>query len=77
VVIGALTTVGGFCGGSCITGLLRYGRIDSVGLCGESPDRDEDPVTVLERVLVLGRRERLTQLPILELLATERIEPGL
>lgn len=77
MVIGALTTVGGFSGGSCITGPLRYGRIDSVGLCGGSSDRDEDPVTVLERVLVLGRRERLTQLPILELLATERIEPGL
>jgi hypothetical protein len=33
-------------------------------------------VTVLERALILGRRERLTQLPILELLATERIERG-
>ena len=77
VVTGALSTVGEFSGGSCITGPLRYGRIDSVGLCGRSSDRDEDPVTVLERVLVRGRRERLTQLPILELLATERIEPGL
>ena len=77
MIIGALTTVKGFSGGSCITGPLRYGRIDSVGLCGVSSDRDEDPVTVLERVLVLGLRERLTQLPMLELLATERIEPGL
>lgn len=34
-------------------------------------------MTVLERVLVLGRRERLAQLPMLELLATERTEPGL
>lgn len=41
-----------------------------------SSDRDEDPVKVLDRALVLGRRERLTQLPILELLATERIERG-
>lgn len=77
MVIGALTTVGDFSGGSCITGPLRYGRIDSVGLCGGSSDRDEDPVRVLERALILGRRERLTQLPILELLATERTERGL
>lgn len=75
--IGASTGVGCSSWGSCTTGSLRYGRIDSVGLCGGSCDRDEDPVTVLERVLILGRRERLTQLPMLELLATERIEPGL
>jgi hypothetical protein len=42
-----------------------------------SSGRIEPPVTVLERVLVLGRRARLTPLAILELLATERIEPGL
>jgi hypothetical protein len=76
VVIGALTTGGDFSGGSCMTGSLRYGRIDSVEFCGRSSDRDEDPVTVLERALILGRRERLTQLPMLELLATERIERG-
>lgn len=76
MVIGALATVGDFSRGSCTTGPLRYGKIDSVGLCGGSSERDEDPVTVLERALILGRRERLTQLPILELLATERIERG-
>lgn len=58
-------------------GSLRYGRIDSTGLWGGSFDREGDLVTVLERVLVLGRRERLTQLAMLELLSTERIEPGL
>ena len=76
MVTGALIAVGDFSGGSCTTGPLRYGRIDSVGLCGGSSDRDEEPVKVLERALILGRRERLTQLPILELLATERIERG-
>jgi len=77
-VIGALTIVGCSSRGSCTTRSLRYGKIDSVGLFGGSSDCEEDPVTVLERVLlVLGRRERLTPLPMLELLATERIEPGL
>ena len=33
-------------------------------------------MTVLERVLVLDRRVRLTPLAMLELLATERIEGG-
>jgi len=33
-------------------------------------------VTVLERVLVLDRRVRLTPLAMLELLATERIDGG-
>jgi hypothetical protein len=75
VIIGALTTVRGSSGESC-TRPLRYGRIDCVGLCGRSSDGDENPVTGLERVLILGRRERLTQLPMLELLATERIERG-
>lgn len=73
---GVLTTVGSSSEESFTTGLLRYGKIDSVGFCGGSSDRDEAP-TVLERVLVLGRRERLTPLLMLELLATERIEPGL
>lgn len=63
--------------GSREIGLLRYGRSDDAGNCGMSSGRIEPPVTVLERVLVLGRRARLTPLAILELLATERIEPGL
>jgi len=63
--------------GSWEIGLLRYGRSDDVGNCGMSSGCIEPPVTVLERVLVLGRRARLTPLAILELLATERIEPGL
>lgn len=49
----------------------RYGRSEGSGLRGTSP------VTVLDRVLVRARRERLTPLPMLELLATERIERGL
>ena len=51
-----------------------------MGTAGASPGRRSVlPVTVLdrERVLVLGRRERLTPLARLELLATERMEPGL
>ena len=37
----------------------------------------EPPVKVFARVRVLERRVRLTPLAILELLATERIEPAL
>jgi hypothetical protein len=62
--------------GSCTMAPPRYGRSEGSGLGGTSPGLG-DPVTVLERALVRGRRERLTVLPRLELLATERSEPGL
>ena len=65
------------CSGSSVKFAARYGRSESPGDLGTDSGSPDAPVTVLDRVRVRGRRERLTPLARLELLATERMEGGL